>query len=170
MPRLIVALNGPPGIGKDTIGAELRRHLRNVELFKMSQPLKDIAEIFGFDPYTVKGKAGGARRFQIDLAENYIRPKYGLSFFGHLLARKLEHLPPDTIPVITDSGFDDEIEPLKAVCEKLLIIQLHCEGFTFEGDSRDYLHHPSQIVVAERGQIDRTVMTCITYIMKRVLE
>lgn len=42
--------------------------------------------------------------------------------------------------VYSDGGFISELIPLKGVFDIVCIIRLHRDGFTFNGDSRNYIY------------------------------
>lgn len=111
-------------------------------------------------PYGVTG-----RQMMIDFSEKWMKPAYGKDIFGRLLAEHIGAImqmhdqdekagfkPDETgVPVgnpdlfvITDSGFDYEAEHVLKLFgnDNALLIRLHREGHTFEGDSRSYIELP----------------------------
>lgn len=154
----IIILNAPPHAGKDTIGA-LVKDYSPVPLLKMSfkAPMFDIAcAMLGKTDYCkfieiyddreqkekpqsfLNGKS--PREFMIWISESVIKPQFGNEYFGRRFA---ETASASDIPVIcTDGGFPDEIVPLVMQGNEVKICRLHRSGFTFEGDSRDYINMP----------------------------
>jgi hypothetical protein len=78
------------------------------------------------------------RQAMIKVSEDVIKPKYGKEYFGTAASRELVE---GGINVFSDSGFIEELNPLirKVGVENILLLQIRREGFTFEGDSRNYL-------------------------------
>lgn len=153
----IIVLNGPAAIGKDTIANEaLARNLVD-STHSFKAPMFEIAKValgakwdLFMDCYadrTLKEAPAmwlcgmSPRQFMIHLSENFIKPALGNQHFGTLAAEAIGSSG-DTI-VMSDGGFPDE---LRALAEygwgehEIHIVRLHREGFTFEGDSRNYIH------------------------------
>ena len=72
------------------------------------------------------------------MSEHLIKPFYGKEWFGEKL---VDRLNPITVNVASDGGFQEEIEAVAKQIggENILILQIHAEGCSFEGDSRKYL-------------------------------
>ena len=71
------------------------------------------------------------------ISEDVIKPRFGNGYFGKRFAEDAEV---NDIPVIcTDGGFPDEIIELIRGGHEVKLCRLHREGYTFEGDSRDYI-------------------------------
>lgn len=166
--KKICLLNGPPGCGKDTAASHLVPYFA-FQKMKFATPLKraicgllDMSESAlerhkdetfvilrkefrvideNFGNEVIKyGPEEKLRSLLIDFSENYIKPKYGNTFFGRLAAREINRSASPLI-IFTDSGFIDETQPVIHMYrrENICIIRLKREGCTFEGDSRSYL-------------------------------
>lgn len=151
----IIVLNAPPHSGKDTIG-NLVKDESPVPLRMMSfkAPMFDIAlAMLGpvkyrqfLEAYNDRGQkekeqdflnGKSPRQFMIWISEDVIKPRFGNGYFGKRFAEDAEL---NDIPVIcTDGGFPDEIIELIRGGHEVKLCRLHREGYTFEGDSRDYI-------------------------------
>lgn len=105
------------------------------------------------------------RRWQIDFSEKFMKPLYGQNVFGRMLISRLteDYITDEDgewVFVISDCGFQIEIEEvLKAFKpEQVMLIRLHREGKTYEGDSREEVFlpntYPYQHDVANNGTLD----------------
>lgn len=147
----IILLNGPPGSGKDTIGRLLSEAgVGKLKSFKTQ--IIDIAlqvsNIFRtewntrYENRELKeaswDKLGGLsqREYLIKISEEWVKPVHGNDYFGCAAVAQCGQ-PGDYI--FTDSGFSLEVAPFVDTGFEVVIFRLHREGFTFEGDSRDYL-------------------------------
>mgnify|MGYP001544900178 CR=1 FL=1 len=113
-------------------------------------------------PYGVTG-----RQMMIDFSDKWMKPAYGKDIFGKILAEHIGAImqmheqdeklgltgkPDETgmpvgnpdLFVITDSGFDYEAEHVLKLFgnDNALLIRLHRDGHTFDGDSRSYIEMP----------------------------
>lgn len=151
----IIVLNAPPHAGKDTIGG-LVKDYSPVPLRMMSfkQPMFDIAcamlgsanyrkFLAAYNDRSQKEKPHDflngmtCREFMIWISEEVIKPRFGNGYFGKAFAAEAEL---SDIPVIcTDGGFPDEIIELIRAGHEVKVCRLHREGYTFAGDSRDYI-------------------------------
>jgi len=161
MPKpYVVFLNGPPGSGKD-YATEILLHEDDLTVIhhKFSGPLKDMAsallriskiELEMSKPLIVPPYNVSIRQLLIDMSEKWMKPCYGTDIFGKIATELLaEHIQltdelkedqPDLF-VISDSGFDKEAHSVLQLFgnENALLIRLHRDGCTFEGDSRSYI-------------------------------
>lgn len=174
--KQLVLLNGPPRSGKDYVGLHL-----GWPQYRFSEPLKACASsFFGLPPndpeleerkddinFTFHGMT--YRRTQIWLSEEVMKPRFGETVFGDMLAQKIRKQKP-AIAVITDSGFLMEALALKhQVPEyKLTVFRLFREGTDFNNDSRAYLYpHPREIPshdIDNNGPITATVQTILGHL------
>jgi hypothetical protein len=78
------------------------------------------------------------RQALIYVSEEVVKPAFGQDYFGRYAAQRLT---PGALHIFSDGGFIKEIQPvIDAVGpENLLLVQLHRDGFSFEGDSRRYI-------------------------------
>lgn len=155
---IVVCLNGPPRCGKDTIGEMFRSMTDlNVEVLKFAEPVKMAAHatisllsgeqmVHGMEHYNdckdeTNSDFFGAtpREAYISMSEDYCKKLFGEDIFGVAMVRRISRLEktPDIV-VITDCGFDDEVEVLKSAYE-CRIVQIMREGCDFDNDSRGYL-------------------------------
>lgn len=155
----VIILNGCPGVGKDTIGFMLASMNlgMDVRMLSFKTPMFDIARaILGDANYDyflflynnrlhkekpdsiLNGKS--PREFMIWISETIIKPEFGNDYFGR---RMVEAVKSDSsTAIITDGGFTEETIALIEAGIQVHVCRLHRDGFTFEGDSRSYLHLP----------------------------
>jgi len=71
------------------------------------------------------------------VSENVAKPMFGDGVFGHALA---EQMKGDGVYVVSDGGFDAELQPIIDAVDydNILIIEIERKGCTFDGDTRDY--------------------------------
>lgn len=156
MSKKVIILNGPPGVGKDTIAALLTNHERTAVSRSFKEPMFNIAlAMLGRERYSdfvlayhnreekekphsfLNGKT--CREFMIWISEDVIKPTFGKQHFGKLMADNIASVPEHIDVVVSDGGFKDELLPLIGAGFDVHVIRLHRDGFTFAGDSRDYL-------------------------------
>jgi hypothetical protein len=155
--KQIIILNGPPGCGKDTIADGLKRYVGQRVMFKDS--LYELTYMhFGLDatleydyfkytlcndrilkemPSKLFEKDGvwmSPREALIHTSEEIAKPLFGDDVFGKSLGEKLRR----SIVLVTDGGFEGEIESLKNRGYFIKIVQLHGRG-NFDNDSRGYV-------------------------------
>lgn len=145
----IVLFNAPPNSGKDFICEGLAKYYGANHCMFKKELYKETAVYFGMDTRAftniatdrkLKQKSfnclGGRspRQAMIHVSEDVIKPKYGRDYFGKLAAKQVV---PNTMNVFSDSGFLDEATGLlKAVdTTDVLIVQMHRDGCSFDGDS-----------------------------------
>ncbi|AWD92220.1 hypothetical protein HOT14_gp20 [Escherichia phage vB_EcoS_IME347] len=155
----VIILNAPPACGKDTIGSIIAdmNQIYGVRMLSFKAPMFEIARaILGdanFDYFMflyndrlhkekpdsiLNGKS--PREFMIWISEAIIKPEFGNDYFGR---RMVEAVKSGTAPaIITDGGFTEETIALIEAGIQVHVCRLHRDGFTFEGDSRNYLHLP----------------------------
>ena len=164
----VVLLNGPPGCGKDTVATHLVPYLQFHKM-KFAAPIKravcgllDMSEStlerHKNEPFSILRRESSRedenfgntiyeysepespRRLLIDLSESFLKVKYGETIFGRIAYRELQRSASDLI-IFTDSGFAAEANAIIRFIgkENCILVRLHREGCTFEGDSRSYL-------------------------------
>ncbi|YP_009965920.1 ATP-binding protein [Escherichia phage SECphi27] len=156
MKRDIIILNGPPGCGKDTIAAYLTGHRYPAVKASFKQPMFDIAfsmlGVYRYDefmdlyndreqkekPQVILG-GKSPRQFMIWISEDVMKPVFGEQYFGRRMVEEINEMYRDLAVVISDGGFPEEIKPLVKAGHEVHICRLHRDGFTFAGDSRDYI-------------------------------
>lgn len=156
MKRDIIILNGPPGCGKDTIATYLTGHRYPAVKASFKQPMFDIAfsmlGVYRYDefidlyndreqkekPQVILG-GKSPRQFMIWISEDVMKPFFGEQYFGRRMVEEIHEMYRDLAVVISDGGFPEEIKPLVKAGHEVHICRLHRDGFTFAGDSRDYI-------------------------------
>lgn len=163
-PILTILFNAPPRVGKDTLARLVPEYLPGpVQQLCYKEALYDetfarIEPSFrGFVPRKWWGSAdydelkddehaqlvmtdgftGTARQCLIHTSEDIIKPTKGLAYFGEQVAKNLQ----PGCNILTDGGFREELDPVLAGSDHVLVIQLERSGYYFEaaGDSRRYL-------------------------------
>ena len=151
----IIILNGPAGVGKDTIGNALAIDYRcTTTSFK--RPIFDIAasilgeEAYGkfIDAYDDRNHKempqsflGGktCREFMIWISESVVKPLFGNQQFGNLMSEHIRLRDDGFCFVCTDGGFPGEVASLVRDGHDVTLVRLFMDGKTFAGDSRDYI-------------------------------
>lgn len=156
----IVAFNGPPRSGKDTLSHMLAEHLDKVcdtpvMEVSLSAPLRRVAyamtswggaldgddyEKFKVQHFAEFGKDG--RQIMIDVSEQFLKPRYGKDIMSRMLLHSL--LGFDGIVLIRDSGFQHEIASLMTWVgvHNLYVVRVAREGCDFSCDSRESVTSP----------------------------
>jgi hypothetical protein len=159
----VIFINGPAGSGKDTAGKLIELCTYDVpqggiapmvHLMKFAAPLKRaVHALLGIENATIDAYEGPAKEEQhaeffgvtprqayIAMSEKLAKPLWGQDFFG-LVAMRAALRHPHSMVVFTDSGFAREAMPLIAQVgtKRCLLIRLHRDGKTFEGDIRSYI-------------------------------
>lgn len=152
----IIILNAPPGAGKDTIGWQILEHssvpLRHLSfkapMFNIAQAMLGPVDyprfIQAYDDRSQKEKGQSflngksPREFMIWISEKVIKPEFGKQHFGKLF-NDAAASGGETV-ICTDGGFPDEIIALINAGHDVRLCRLHRSGYTFEGDSRNYIH------------------------------
>lgn len=152
MNKLII-LNGPAGVGKDTIADVMVIKGVCCEKVSFKSPMFDVAKgmlsIDEFDwfiknynnrdekekPQNILG-GKSIREFMIWISQSVMKPVFGSDVFGKRLAQSLG----DGCYICADGGFASEIKPLIEAGVEVTLIRLHRAGYTFDGDSRSYIH------------------------------
>ena len=164
-----IILNGPPGSGKDTIAQLLVQETafgkaERFQQFEFKHELyRCTAEYFQVElddfitqatdgnwkekiwpplsHYSNKGnliRTFTPREALIHVSEDIIKPSHGADYFGQAAVRSVLAAQAANA-VFSDGGFKEEIRPLIESCDRVFIFHLCREGFTFDGDSRDYI-------------------------------
>lgn len=157
-----ILLNGPAGVGKDTLGGMLQEQLakRGIKAIedKFAMPLKrGVAAFMGLSDaeyryyFETPEKNEPQRRFYgqtprqalINFSEQYAKMTFGNRVFAKLC---LDRNRDNDVVIITDCGFTAEAEEVIAKADKVLLVRLEREGLGFAGDSREYVDNPDLTV------------------------
>ena len=172
----LIGMSGPPRAGKDTIGLALAEVIRkknptlDVATAALSLPLRMAVYAVGGMVYTrehyeaqkdvPQGVFGGAtiREAIISLAEDHLRPKYGVGFFARSMVSMFASraFMPNII-IVTDVGFSEEVDEFRAAygADNVVYPQIIRQGCTFEGDSRSFVGDPlRRTTIINEGSID----------------
>jgi len=149
--KLCVILNGPPGVGKDTLAERLEAYGFHHQSFK-TQLYRDTATHFRVDLDVFKAAATdrelkerpfaptgiSPRDMMIYTSEKVMKPALGEDYYGKAAVQRCiwNDLP---LVVFSDGGFKEEILPLQDLYEHVVIFRLHRDGFDFNNDSRSYI-------------------------------
>jgi hypothetical protein len=155
--KKLILFNGPRHSGKDTAALHCEKTFGAYH-FKMSGPIKaairamfelcqdevDYLELVKVvDSSLMLGNS--YVNTQISFSEDWAKQFFGIDVFGKLAERHIrkafETYPDQKLFVCSDSGFDHEALPLIDVFgrENVLLVKIHREGKTFDGDSRSYI-------------------------------
>lgn len=151
MTKTVIILNGPPGAGKDTLadlmvakGIAQAKLSFKTPMFKIAEKL--LSESFGLfmrgyndrkhkeQPVEWLGNIS-RREYMIWISETLCKPVFGDDCFGVALTNSVK----EDISVVADGGFESEIKPLADAGHRVILVRLHRDGYSFKGDSRDYL-------------------------------
>jgi hypothetical protein len=176
--KIVVLLNGPPGVGKDTIAAQMCRE-QGVEHFEMKTDVyRTCANLFHIDEEDFRLRARdrymkeqpaywwgmSPRDMLIFASEQVVKPMYGSDYYGRCAAERVKNSSCD-VAVFSDGGFDEELSGFLDAGYQVVVVRLFREGHTFEGDSRKYLYctrnrSTGLDVVLMEGQIGDAVYDC----------
>lgn len=159
----IIAFNGPPSSGKDTAAGILKynllKHGVSCKQFSFAQSLKyaahavlDISEdrvdSYGKDIKYPEFNNKSLRDVYIWLGE-ISKENFGADYWAKKLIKKVDFYhktklemgcnEDDIVAVITDLGFDFELEALKKADFDISIVRLEREGCDFRIDPRCYV-------------------------------
>jgi hypothetical protein len=153
----IIALNGPPGSGKDTVAELLLDQPsladKRVAVLKFATPLREmVTTITGIPDHeidehkkTLIGYDYTVRQLMIDLSESLIKPKINQNYFAIRVADEVLESDADVV-FITDAGFQYEVEAcfdsIKARTDRdvrFAVWNVERLGMSFEGDSRSFV-------------------------------
>lgn len=148
----VIILNGPPGCGKDTIAEEMRNTIGfhkcsfKEPMFTIALSASGISELDWWSRYYDRSlkeepwdRLGGlsCREFLIKISEEWIKPVFGPNAFSKLAFSQVK----PGVSVFSDGGFSEEFNEMVAEFGRrnVKLVRLHRDGYSFAGDSRDYL-------------------------------
>ncbi len=91
------------------------------------------------------------RQVYIAFSETFVKPLYGVGFFGSVLRESLLYTcafrsTPVSAVAISDSGFREEALEVMKGFDKVLLVRIHRPGKTFDGDGRSYIELPTRTI------------------------
>jgi hypothetical protein len=154
----VFILNGPPGIGKDTLAENIKSHFGYPVLMFKYALYAETAKYYGTTlEYMIAIATGrdskemtntifggiSPRQALIHVSEFVIKPLHGKKYFGLKTIGALNALDGVTGTVVfSDGGFPEECGVLVEHGFDVHIVQLHHEAFNFDHDSRNYVTVP----------------------------
>ena len=175
MKAKVIILNGPPGSGKDTIADAMKServaHLEvKAKLFSQAIEMSGIRSYHWFPRYydrklkeTPWDLLGGLsqREFLIKISEEWVKPIFGKNYYGVVAGKAAENeLLYGNNVVFSDGGFQEEFDTIKSIVgdENILLVRLHREGTSWEGDSRGYLKNSDwEVDIENNGTVEEVV-------------
>lgn len=159
MKQSLILLNGPKGVGKDTVGQFIAQAfgILNIRTMKFASPMKDALPILlalrkkwqdleGVKD-TEKFYGRTFREWQILCSEDFLKRFAGNDIFARIFFRNME-LFREPVIVVTDCGF--AVEGEYAINHHgehdTLLVRLVRPGLDFGGDSRGYVSDPHVIL------------------------
>ena len=158
-----VILNGPPSAGKTSLAKELcsklneddrieRRQLPTAYVDSFAAPLRHFFAVALGDRFRhmlkdeQRPELSGytLRQCYIDLAETYIKGRFGEDIFAKWLVHRSLRYPHNKplYVIIDDGGFRPEIEAVP----NRFIVAIYRKDKTFKDDSRSYYMPPNELV------------------------
>lgn len=163
----LILINGPRSSGKDHSARHIIDHYtdQTIVFERFSRPFKEafaammgvaIDEYFNVEgyerdklkPIPILGNISFVQ-WQIDFAEKFMKPLYGKNIFSKLMLHRLEeyqYIYPfqdygEIVVVIPDCGFQVEVDTIinEFPSQDIRLLRLERPGFTFAGDSREYV-------------------------------
>lgn len=188
-PTYLIGLSGPPRSGKDSVGVALaklilERHPVNVCVRALSMPMrKAVYGMLGIE-YSLehyetqkdmpRPELGGEtiRQAMIALSECHVKMRYGHGFWGEALLNTLPmELAPSRVVIVTDMGFDAEVEVFVEAlgAENCMWPQITRPGCSFAGDSRSYVGRTEQrVAIVNEGETLEQVTAAAERIYQRM--
>ncbi len=175
---MIVILNGPAGCGKDTIADILHKeydflhHAMKTSLVVAAAAIAGIpiGQMHSLLHRNTKDNYNhylgmSPRNWLIEVSENIIKPQFGSGFFGSREAIRCQReiAAGNQSIVYSDGGFPEELQAMATVLgeDNILLVRLRRDGYTFDGDSRNYLDPigdmPYLDIKLETGKPERAV-------------
>ncbi|ARB11245.1 hypothetical protein [Marinomonas phage CPP1m] len=156
----VLILNAPAGAGKDTIAdilsEEFGYHQDQFKkpMFDMAIAMSGMTETAFMQAYNNRDEKeakqshlGGLsyRELMIKISEEFVKPLLGKDSFGSLASARCRNRDYEAIwggvnIIFSDGGFIEETDKLHKDGHSVTVCRLHRDGYSFEGDSRDYIY------------------------------
>lgn len=152
-----IILNGPPGVGKDTLADIFKLFGYSKQMFKEQLYIR-AAELYNIDVEKLIELATNRelkeaptkllvrnsimvspREALITTSEEVIKPNEGSDYFGVAAAERCLAGMHENV-IFSDGGFKEELPPILSLFKDVYLIRLHRTGYDFSNDSRDYLY------------------------------
>lgn len=151
--KKVILFNGPKLSGKDSACRYILEHVvpsaNHLEfkgkLFELVYCIYSITPEQWAEMYTRENKEKpyeclyglSPRQALIKVSEEVIKPNYHHEYFGDELVKKLK----GGLNIVSDSGFVQEAQSIinDVGVDNVMVVRIYRPGFTFEGDSRNYL-------------------------------
>lgn len=150
----VVFINGPAGSGKDAAASFLFKNFR-AQTRKFAAPIERAIKAtynIGDQKWRVLREQEkdvpsaiffglSLRQVMISFSEDWFKKMHQPEVFGFLATRELPAMTSNQLIAFSDCGFEMEALPIVEIVKPAhcLLLQLHREGCTFEGDSRSYI-------------------------------
>ena len=182
----VIIFNGPPGSGKDTLvdalcsdpDLKVSKSSFKSPMFKVAIALSGMTEEAFMQKYNDRDwkeapwdelNGMSPRAFMIKISEEWTKPTLGESRFGYLAVQSVNNAE-NKIVLFSDGGFETEINTLKEAfgTDSVILVRLHRDGCTFDGDSRNYIE-PGDCICLDlkltEGQVARAVKALKRFII-----
>ncbi|UQT03825.1 deoxynucleotide monophosphate kinase [Serratia phage vB_SmaP-Kaonashi] len=152
----VIILNGPPGVGKDTLanmlvdmyrtwGEKAVRLEFKDSLIRIAKAITGVTDsewdrLYRRDQKERKQTVYGnlsARELLIKISEEWVKPQFGYDHFGQLALADINRHGEATA-FFSDGGFLDELIPA-AQHHEVIVARLFREGYDYGNDSRTYI-------------------------------
>ncbi len=170
MSARIVLLNGPPRCGKDTaartfslggafVHDKFSLPIKRAFAAVMGVPVHDNLNVYPYEDYkeqVIPALGVSYRKWQQDFAEKMMKPTCGHDVFARLLIERLAPLRvirSVTTVLVSDCGFQIEADVLEQAGLDVRVIQLHRDGCSYSGDTREYVEGKRTVKIDNNGKI-----------------
>lgn len=180
--HLCLILNGPPGVGKDTIAGLLgeygfKQHAFKTALYEETAKHYKVPLDAFLAVATDREKkeqiweetGESPRQMLIHTSEDIIKPEQGSDFFGRRAAARCMETQ-DPLVVFSDGGFVEEIPPLMEVFQHVLIVRLYRDGYDFSNDSREYLQQWAAVNIRLQDGYPERAVADILFMVNPLLD
>ncbi|ARM70552.1 hypothetical protein HOR75_gp26 [Shewanella phage SppYZU05] len=181
-PSLCVALNGPPGIGKDTLALALVSLFHFDAVDAVANEIKRQAGDYFQIPDLPKlatdrgtkdcvySNSGYTPRQLVWSYSKLLQKKFGKEVFMHDML--MRHSEAKTF-MMTDLGLDPELPVLEKKFDRVIVVQLMHQEFGFSNDIRKFVFPKDKNnliqLTTTRGDIDGDVQRILSALRGRLL-